>query len=206
LISLHANDVPPIVEKISTRIIIFLRTSPQSKVCTQNYGPPKLRESQFREFHNSILGVSRQNDIWVLVLWLGTKNTIRGKVVVSPNPRCGEFCEFMFVHGSSVHQKCFKYALTNLLLGLCRSMWVIDLFVTLPSLYPKTPTHPSTFEVLRTREHTPTPRSSIVFTLNSHLSLLTSLRVCHNHSLLYHFPLFITNSYFTSLAFFSPCT
>jgi hypothetical protein len=27
---------------------------------------------------------TRQNDIWVLALWLGTKNTIRGKVVASP--------------------------------------------------------------------------------------------------------------------------
>jgi hypothetical protein len=35
-----------------------------------------------------ILGISRlprQNDIWVLALWLSTKNTIRGKVVASPN-------------------------------------------------------------------------------------------------------------------------
>jgi hypothetical protein len=44
----------------------------------------KLRKSQFREFLDSNLGVSRQNDIWVLALWLGTENTIRGKVVASP--------------------------------------------------------------------------------------------------------------------------
>jgi hypothetical protein len=31
-----------------------------------------------------ILGLSRQNDIWVLALWPGTKNIIRGKVVASP--------------------------------------------------------------------------------------------------------------------------
>jgi len=30
------------------------------------------------------VGVLKQNDIWVLALWLGTNNTIRGKVVVSP--------------------------------------------------------------------------------------------------------------------------
>jgi hypothetical protein len=31
-----------------------------------------------------ILGISRQNVIWVLALWPGTKYTIRGKVVASP--------------------------------------------------------------------------------------------------------------------------
>jgi len=33
----------------------------------------------------------------------------------------------------SVHQKCFNYALTNLLFGLCRSVWMIELLVNLPS-------------------------------------------------------------------------
>jgi hypothetical protein len=51
---------------------------------TQSYGPPKLWKTQFREFRNSNLGIPRQNDIWVLVPWLGTENTIRGKVVASP--------------------------------------------------------------------------------------------------------------------------
>jgi len=37
-----------------------------------------------------ILGISRlwgQNDIWMLILWPGTKNIIRGKVVASPKSR-----------------------------------------------------------------------------------------------------------------------
>jgi len=33
---------------------------------------------------DSNLGVLRQNDIWVLALWLGTWNNIRGEVVASP--------------------------------------------------------------------------------------------------------------------------
>jgi hypothetical protein len=33
------------------------------------------------------LGILRQNDIWVLDLWPSIKNTIRGKVVVSPKSR-----------------------------------------------------------------------------------------------------------------------
>jgi hypothetical protein len=45
---------------------------------------PKVVGSQFREFRDSNLGVSGQNDIWVLALWPGLKNTIRGKVLDSP--------------------------------------------------------------------------------------------------------------------------
>ncbi len=51
------------------------------------------------------------------------------------------------------------------------------MLVTLPSPYPTTPTNPSTPEILRAKEHTPTPHSSVVFTLDSHLSLLRSLGV-----------------------------
>jgi hypothetical protein len=46
-----------------------------------------------------------------------------GKVMVSPKSGYGEFCEsceFVFAHGSFVHQKCSNYALTNLLFGLCK--------------------------------------------------------------------------------------
>jgi hypothetical protein len=50
-----------------------------------------------------------------------------------PSSSRGEFYEFMFARGSSVHQKFSNYALTNLLFGLCRSVWVIDLLVIRPS-------------------------------------------------------------------------
>jgi hypothetical protein len=63
-----------------------------------------------------------------------------------------------------VHEKCLNYALTNLLFGLCRSMWIINPLVTHPSLHPRALTRPSTFEVLPTKECTPTPYPSIVFT------------------------------------------
>jgi hypothetical protein len=62
---------------------------------------PKSQESHLWEFQDSHLGVSGQNDIWVLVLWLNTKYIIRGKVVASPSLGCGEYCEFEFAHGSS---------------------------------------------------------------------------------------------------------
>jgi hypothetical protein len=32
-----------------------------------------------------------------------------------PSPGCVEFCESVYVRGLFVHQKCFNYALTNLL-------------------------------------------------------------------------------------------
>jgi hypothetical protein len=45
---------------------------------------PKSRKSQLWEFRDSHLGVMGQNVIWVLVPWLDTEYTIRGKVIASP--------------------------------------------------------------------------------------------------------------------------
>jgi hypothetical protein len=39
-----------------------------------------------------------------------------------PSPDHGESCESMFARGSSMHQKCYNYALTNFLFGLCKSV------------------------------------------------------------------------------------
>ncbi len=50
-----------------------------------------------------ISGFPGQNDIWVLVLWLGTKYIVRGKVMLPPSLGRGESCEFMFARGSSLH-------------------------------------------------------------------------------------------------------
>ncbi len=83
LISFCVGGVPHIVEKILTRATTLLWTSPQLEVYTQSYGPPKLLDTQFKEFRDSNLGVLGQNDIWVLAPWPIIKNTIRGKVVVS---------------------------------------------------------------------------------------------------------------------------
>jgi hypothetical protein len=112
-------------KKLSTRAIIFLQTSSQLEVYTQSYGAPKLWKSQLWEFRDSHLGVPRQNAIWMWASWRGIEYTLRGKVVASPTLGCGESCESEFTRGSSEHQKCFNYALTNLLFGLCRFMRVI---------------------------------------------------------------------------------
>ncbi len=106
-------------KKILIRATTFLQTSSQLEVYTQNYKAPKSRESQLWEFQDSHLGIPKQNAIWMWASWRGTKYTIGGKVVASPSSNCGEFYESEFARGSSQHQKCFNYALTNLLFGLC---------------------------------------------------------------------------------------
>jgi hypothetical protein len=131
----------------------------QKVIGLQSHGSPNLGN-----FETPNLGVSRQNDIWVQATWPSTKNIIRGKVVGSLNSGHGEFCKSVFAHGLSVHQKCSNYALTNLLFGLCMSMWIIDLLVARPSPHLEAPTCPSTPEVLRTRERTRTPYPFVVFT------------------------------------------
>jgi len=55
-----------------------------------------------------------------------------------------------------MHQKCSNYALTNLLFGLCKFVWIIDLFVTCFSPHPGTLTCLSTFKALWIRECIPT--------------------------------------------------
>jgi hypothetical protein len=67
---------------------------------------------------------------------------------------CDQSCESMYAHASSVHQKCSSYAQTNLLFGLCKSMWIIDLIVIHPSPHPGGPRCPSTLKVLRIKERT----------------------------------------------------
>ncbi len=51
------------IRKLSTGATIFFHTSFQLEVCTQNYRPPKLQESQLWEFRDSHLGVLGQNGI-----------------------------------------------------------------------------------------------------------------------------------------------
>jgi hypothetical protein len=63
-----------------------------------------------------------------------------------------------------MHQKYYNYALTNLLFGLCRPVWIIGSFVIQPSPHPGAPTRPSTFKVLQARECTSIPYPFVVFT------------------------------------------
>ncbi len=120
-------------------------------------GLQSCKSPNFGNFGTFNWKVPGQNDIWVHAPWLNIENIIRGKVVASPSLGCGEFCEsceFMFAHGLSVHQKCSNYALTNLLFGLCKFLWIVDMLVTHPISHPEVPTHPSTPEVLQVKECT----------------------------------------------------
>ncbi len=121
-ISLYAGGVRHVIKKPSTRATTLLQFSSQYKVCTQSYGAPKSRESQLWQFRNSHLGVPGQNAIWMRASWKGTKYTIRGKVVASPqvwvvvslvNPNCS-----WFVLAPKVLQLCTNH----FVLVLCRSM------------------------------------------------------------------------------------
>ncbi len=139
----------------------FNRSFSQNLMGFQSCGSPN-----FGNFKTPSLGIPKQNDIWVQGLWPGTKNTIRG-MVASLKLRCGESCESVFARGSSMHQKCSYYALNNLLFSLCKFVWIIDSLVTCLSPHPRALASPSTPEMLWTKEHTPTPYPSIVFTLDS---------------------------------------
>jgi hypothetical protein len=64
-IYLAAGGMPHIVGKLSTRAITLLQTAPQSKVCSQGYGAPKLWEFELAGFRDSHLGVSGKIAIWM---------------------------------------------------------------------------------------------------------------------------------------------
>ncbi len=133
----------------------------------------KSRESQLWAFWDSHLGVLRQNDIWVLILCGQAHSIIQGgRWWLPPTLSCDESYESMFVCASSMHQKCSSYALTNLLFGLCKFMWIIDFLINLHSPNPEAPAQPFTpmccelrntplyLEVLQAREHNPLPRNA----------------------------------------------
>jgi hypothetical protein len=127
----------------------FNQRSSQKFMGLQSHESPNFENSRTPK-----LGISRQNDIWVQAMWPCIENTIRGKVVASPNSGYGEFYESMYACDLSVHQKCSNYTLTNLLFGLCRSVWIIDPPIIHLSPHPGAPTRPSTPKMLWVREHT----------------------------------------------------
>jgi len=99
-----------------------------------------------------------------------------------PSLSCGEFCESMFARGSFMQQKCSNYALTNLLFGLCKSMWIIDTFVTHPNPHPETPARLTTPNVVSQRAY-PNPLSFCCF----HLGLvIESIRELGGASIEFH--------------------
>jgi hypothetical protein len=97
-----------------------------------------------------------------------------------PSLSHGESCESMFARGSSMHKKCSNYVLINLLFGLCKSVWVIDLLVNLPSPHCGTPTCPFTLEMLWAEECAQLCHLPLFSPLDSQLSPSCSFEVRHS--------------------------
>jgi hypothetical protein len=112
-----------------------------------------------------ISGLSKKNDIWMLTSWPGAKNCIKGEGGGSPQVwAMVSLVSLCLPVVRPCTQKCSNYALTNLLFGLCKFVWIINLLVNLFSLHPRALTCPSTPKVLRAKEHAPTPSPYVVFT------------------------------------------
>jgi hypothetical protein len=117
----------------------------------------------------------------------GIENIIRGKVVASSKSRPWRVL-WIYVCPWLVHApKCSNYALTNLLFGLYRSVWVIDFFVNLLSPHPGAPTCASTPKVLQAKEHAPIPFLSVVVTFGLTVESIKELggasRIVYNNLL-----------------------
>jgi hypothetical protein len=67
-------------------------------------GPQSCGNPNFENFGIPTWESRERNDIWVLLPWLGTKYTIRGKVVASLSLGRGESCEYVVARDSSMHQ------------------------------------------------------------------------------------------------------
>jgi hypothetical protein len=74
-----------LLEKSWRELQLCFRFHFNRKLAQRVMGLQSCKSLNFKNFETLNLGVPRQNDIWVQAPWPSTKNTIRGKVVVSPN-------------------------------------------------------------------------------------------------------------------------
>jgi hypothetical protein len=144
MIYLRAGGVSHIIGKFSTRLQLCFKHHCNWRFVQKIMGLQSCKSSNFKNFRTPNMGVLKQNDIWVQPSWLGIENTIRGKVMASPKSKPWWVLWIcVCAHGLSVHQECYNYALTNLLFGLWRFMWIVDLFVIHISIHPKALARPS---------------------------------------------------------------
>jgi hypothetical protein len=99
----------------------------------------------------------------------GESQSIRGRVVASPKSGPWWVLCVRVARGSSQHQRCSNYALTTLC-GLCAGPCEWIGLLILPSPIPELQHAPLPRKMLWARERIPTPPSSVVFHLDSHLS------------------------------------
>ncbi len=154
---------------IQQKIQFFFRPHLNPRSAHKIMGPPKSRESQLWEFRH----------IWVLVPWPSKEYIIRGKVVASPKSGPWWILWVCVCPWLVRAPKCSNYALTNLLFGFCKSVWVSELLVNFLS-------------AILELQHTPLPpkcyklksRPQLLFVplfspLDSQLSPSRNLKVCH---------------------------
>jgi hypothetical protein len=129
----------------------------------RDFGTPARESRESRE----------RKAIWMWVPWRVTEYTIRGKVVASPKSGPWWVLCVRVARGWSQHQRCSNYALTTLC-GLCAGPCEWISLSILPSPIPELQHAPLPLKVLWAWERIPTPPSSVVFHLDSHLSLARS--------------------------------
>jgi len=145
LIYLAIGGVQHTLGKISMRATTLLLTVLQSKVCSQSYGAPKLRESHLARFRDSHLGVPREKSHLDVGFVASHRVYYKGegggfpqvRVVVSLVCPC---CPW-FVLAPKVLQLCINHFVWV----VCRPLWVSEacqLFL-LPSPSSNTPLYPS---------------------------------------------------------------
>jgi hypothetical protein len=124
-IYLFVDNMQHIVAKLSMRATTFLHIVSRSKVCSQTYGVPKLRESQLGQFRDSHLGVPGQNHLDVgpvercRVYYKGESGGFpQVQVVVSLVCPC---CPWL-VLAPKVLQLCINH----LVWVLCRPVWMSE--------------------------------------------------------------------------------
>jgi hypothetical protein len=154
-----------IIGKLSMKATTFFKTSLQLEVCIRNYGRAKWWEAWFENFGTPW-------DFWErchldVALMTNHKDYYKegGRWWLPLSSSCDELYEFVYVRGSSVHQKCFNYALINLLYGLCRSIWIVCLSIVLIPILKFQHILFTPLEVLWAREHTSIPCIFVVFIL-----------------------------------------
>jgi hypothetical protein len=94
----------------------------------------------------------------------------------------GESCESMYACDSFVHQKCSNYALTNLLFGLCRSIWIIDPLIIRSNPHFEALAHP--FYPSKWCEQGSVPNSFRCIPFETHMSLSRGFGVCRHRCVL----------------------
>ncbi len=158
------------IGKISTRATNFFKTSSQSKVCTRSYAPPKVVRVPVGGISGLPLGSYGTKSHLDVIPMERRKVYYKGKgggfpyvqAVVSLVNRSSSW----FV----LAPKVLQLHTNHLVLVLCRFVWAVEAcqFFLVPSWNSNMPLYP--FKVLRAKEHALTPYSSVVFSLNSHLS------------------------------------